>query len=93
MLIIDDGAKDEFWARLEPTPSRDRYRVVSQGPDIASVAVVVSQAKRRLAVAVYIDGDLAWSQAFAVDGSKAALDPLIDGCKLATSSVVPSAPK
>ena len=80
--IVDDGEKIGFGAGLETTPDLTNYRVAASDSEVASIAHAVASARRRFALAGELNGKVVWSKAFSVGGSRRALQPLIDGCKL-----------
>lgn len=82
LVIVDAAAKIVIPADIEVTPDGERFRVAGTGSLVAEVAHAAAAAKQRVALAGEIEGRIAWSKAFPVQGSRRALQPLLDGCKL-----------
>lgn len=86
LVIVDDQPRQSLPAALGITPDGERFRVEATGADVAKIVLDVAAAKKRLAMAGEINGKIAWSHPFGTAGSRRALQPLIDSCKLKPAS-------
>lgn len=85
LVIVDDQPKVTLDARAQVVPSTGWYRfVAADADDVAPLMKAVASAKRRVAVAVEMLGELAHSKQFTVSGSGRALGKLLANCKLPT---------
>jgi len=82
LVIVDDEPKREFDATVDTTPDGERYRITAVSEDLASLARLTADAKRRFAVAVEMNGKRMFSSAVSVRGSRLAIGKLASGCKL-----------
>lgn len=86
LVIVDDAPKVEFVAFIDATPDGDRYRFTALSRELADLAAKAAAAKRRLAVAVEIEGKRLYSAAVGVRGSRAAISKLQAGCGIGRSA-------
>lgn len=82
LVIVDDDPQRVYVAEIDTTPDGDRYRFTALARDLSDLADRVAAAKRRLAVAVELNGERLYSTAVGVRGSRAAISKLVSGCKL-----------
>jgi hypothetical protein len=81
-VIVDDEPKVELPATLGFNTIGNNYRIAAKSPDTLPLLFKARDAKRRFAVGLEINGDVAEQQTFDVIGSTAALRSLEKGCDL-----------
>lgn len=79
LVIVDSQPKIELLADMDVTVDGKKYRLSAEGPQVAKIAAA---AQKRFAVAVQINGKIAFSKAFDVNGSTAAIGALLNGCDI-----------
>jgi hypothetical protein len=82
LVIVDNEPKRELAARIETTPNGERYRIVSEVPEVADVVKSALGAKKRFSVASQLLGQLGYTKTFNVRGSTNAIRALVSGCKI-----------
>ncbi len=82
LVIVDNDPVVVLPAVIDTTPDRQRLRYVSSSPLVESITARAAAAKRRVAVAVEINGKRVYSTAVAARGSGRELGKLTRACRL-----------
>lgn len=86
LVVIDDQPKRSLAARLEITADASRVRFDADGLGIGALLHAAAGAKKRFAIAGEIKGKVVYSQSFTATGSRRAITPLIEGCKISPAA-------
>lgn len=82
LVVVDDQPKLTFPAKPDVIVGSEKLRFISQTDEVADLIRSVMMAKRRVALAVQINGQVLHTKSFSAAGSTKALSALIEGCHI-----------
>lgn len=91
LVIVDDQPKVELEGTADTVGDADHLRIYSKDPAVSGLIKAALDAKRRLAVAAEMVGQIFHSHTFSMRGSTRAISEFTSGCKLPLQPQAPSA--